>query len=131
MTGSEISTERPTAREIFDSIAMHGRPPVTKVELPAHSHQGVDGDLIAMREHGWKIAEIAEQANLSERTVQAIMREHGLCRDQRLEREYVVTVAVPEIVRVKAVSEHQARERTRAAYNAAVRVVACEEVEDD
>ena len=78
--------------------------------------------MVKMRNDGYTIAEIADVAGVSERQVQGVMRQHGLCRDQRPTREYTVTVMVPEIITIGAASKGQAARATRALYNDNVRI---------
>jgi len=78
--------------------------------------------MIAMRDDGYTIAEIAKVAGVSERKVQEVMRQFGMCRDQRPTRKYTVTVMVPELVTVWAASKSQATKTARDLYNDNVRI---------
>ena len=79
-------------------------------------------EMMTLRSNGSTIANIAEIAGVTERVVQSVMRKHGLCRDQRPIHEYSVTVMVPEIVIIGAMSKAQAGEAVRAMYTDNVRI---------
>jgi hypothetical protein len=87
-----------------------------------------DTQIIAARRRGEKVADIATESGRSEKRVQAVLRKAGMCRDQRPVREYAVTVMVPEIVRVDAVSDAQARRAAKELFGDNVRVSAVDEV---
>ena len=84
----------------------------------------VEASVLGLREDGTKISDIAETLDLTERAVQAVMRKHGLCRDQRPMHEYAVTVLLPETILVQAQSVGLARAQVSARYNDNVRVTA-------
>ena len=75
-----------------------------------------------MRDDGYTIAQIAKVSGVSERQVQAAMREFGLRRDQRPTQKYTVTVMVPELITVWASSRSQAAKTARDLYNDNVRI---------
>jgi len=89
-----------------------------------------DGQIIAARCGGMKVKDILAGAGMDPRDVYSVLRRAGMCRDQRPLREYVCTVMVPEIVRVRAVSVAQARETARERYNGNVRVASVVETKE-
>lgn len=84
-------------------------------------------EIIDCRRRGWTVREILAEGANSEKDVYAALRSAGLCRDQRPEREYVVTVMVPEIVRVSAQSPAIARRLVRQEFNENVKIAGVEE----
>jgi len=81
-----------------------------------------DEEIVDARERGWSIAEIIEEG-AAEKQVYAALRAAGLCRDQRPEKPYRVTLLVPQEIEVEAQSPTLARKIAKAMYSGDDRVV--------
>jgi hypothetical protein len=97
------------------------------MNMPAKGRPMTAEEIIDCRRRGWTIREILAEGANSEKEVYAALRSAGLCRDQRPEREYVVTVMVPEIVRVSAQSPAIAKRMIREEFNENIRIASVEE----
>ena len=82
-----------------------------------------DGRIICERNRGRKVCDIVADSGRTEQDIYQVLRRAGLCRDQRPERDYLVTVMVPEFITIRACSETQARQLVRERYNGNVRVM--------
>ena len=81
-----------------------------------------DGRIICERNRGRKVRDIVADSGRTEPDVYQVLRTAGLCRDQRPLRDYVVTVMVPELVRIHAVSPGQAKAEAARLFNGNAKV---------
>lgn len=85
-----------------------------------------DEEIIDCRQRGWSVKDIIEEG-AAEKRVYQVLRAAGLCRDQRPEHEYVVTVMLPEHVRIAAQSPAIAKRMVSEMFGENVRVTNVEE----
>lgn len=74
-----------------------------------------DEEIIDARKRGWTIAEIISEG-AAEKRVYSVLRSAGLCRDQRPETRYRVTLMVPETIEVDAQSPAIAKKLAKEAW---------------
>lgn len=95
--------------------------------IPETNRKMTPEEIVDCRRRGWTIKEIIAEGANSDKEIYAVLRAAGLCRDQRPEREYVVTVMVPEFIRVRAQSPAAAKIIVRKEFNENARVTSVDE----